>query len=77
MASLTDIDFAKFDLDEPLGALTTNGQQGTLRRFLAQGSTLREIAKNFRSASKMCSARQTAWRPPWARSWRRSGGTAS
>jgi long-chain alkane monooxygenase len=46
--SLTDIDFAKFDLDEPLGALTTNGQQGTLRRFLAQGSTLREIAKNFR-----------------------------
>jgi long-chain alkane monooxygenase len=48
MASLTDIDFAKFDLDEPLGALTTNGQQGTLRRFLAQGSTLREIAKNFR-----------------------------
>ncbi len=48
MASLTDIDFAKFDPDEPLEALTTNGQQGTLKRFLSQGHTLREIARNFR-----------------------------
>jgi alkanesulfonate monooxygenase SsuD/methylene tetrahydromethanopterin reductase-like flavin-dependent oxidoreductase (luciferase family) len=48
MASLTDIDFAAFDLDEPLKNLTTNGQQGTLRQFLAQGSTLREIATNYR-----------------------------
>ncbi|MCW6511249.1 NtaA/DmoA family FMN-dependent monooxygenase [Lichenifustis flavocetrariae] len=48
MASLTDIDFAKFDLDEPLETMTTNGQQGTLKRFLAQGRTLREIAANFR-----------------------------
>ena len=40
MASLTDIDFATFDLDAPIGELTTNGQQGTLKRFLAQGSTL-------------------------------------
>ena len=48
MASLTDIDFAAFDLDAPIGELSTNGQQGTLKRFLAQGSTLREIARNYR-----------------------------
>jgi len=48
MASLTDIDFASFDLDAPIGELSTNGQQGTLKRFLAQGSTLREIARNYR-----------------------------
>ena len=48
MGSLTDIDFSTFDLDAPLGELTTNGQQGTLKRFLAQGATLREIASNYR-----------------------------
>lgn len=48
MGSLTDIDFSTFDLDAPLGELTTNGQQGTLKRFLAQGRTLREIAHNYR-----------------------------
>jgi alkanesulfonate monooxygenase SsuD/methylene tetrahydromethanopterin reductase-like flavin-dependent oxidoreductase (luciferase family) len=48
MGSLTDIDFSGFDLDAPIGELTTNGQQGTLKRFLAQGRTLREIASNYR-----------------------------
>jgi FMN-dependent oxidoreductase (nitrilotriacetate monooxygenase family) len=48
MGSLTDIDFSTFDLDTPIGELTTNGQQGTLKRFLAQGRTLREIAANYR-----------------------------
>ena len=48
MATLTDIDFSAFDIDAPIGALTTNGQQGTLKRFLAQGRTLREIAHNYR-----------------------------
>ncbi|MFO1084167.1 MAG: NtaA/DmoA family FMN-dependent monooxygenase [Reyranellaceae bacterium] len=48
MASLTDIDFSTFDIDAPIGKLTTNGQQGTLARFLAQGRTLREIAANYR-----------------------------
>lgn len=48
MASLTDIDFSQFDLDAPVAELTTNGQQGTLRQFLAQGRTLREIARNYR-----------------------------
>lgn len=48
MGSLTDIDFSTFDLDAPIGELSTNGQQGTLKRFLAQGQTLREIAANYR-----------------------------
>jgi long-chain alkane monooxygenase len=48
MGSLTDIDFSTFDLDAPIGELSTNGQQGTLKRFLAQGRTLREIAGNYR-----------------------------
>jgi len=48
MGSLTDIDFSTFDIDAPIGELTTNGQQGTLKRFLKQGRTLREIAHNYR-----------------------------
>ena len=48
MGSLTDIDFSVYDLDAPIGELTTNGQQGTLKRFLKQGRTLREIAANYR-----------------------------
>jgi alkanesulfonate monooxygenase SsuD/methylene tetrahydromethanopterin reductase-like flavin-dependent oxidoreductase (luciferase family) len=48
MASLTDIDFAQYDIDAPIGELTTNGQQGTLKRFMKQGNTLREIAQNYR-----------------------------
>jgi long-chain alkane monooxygenase len=48
MGSLTDIDFSTYDIDAPIGELTTNGQQGTLKRFLAQGKTLREIAHNYR-----------------------------
>ncbi|GAA5231988.1 NtaA/DmoA family FMN-dependent monooxygenase [Verticiella sediminum] len=47
MGSLFDIDFSTFDLDAPLAELTTNGQQGTLKRFLSYGRTLREIAGNF------------------------------
>jgi long-chain alkane monooxygenase len=50
MGSLTDIDFAQLDIDAPIGEITTNGQQGTLKRFLKQGSTLREIAQNYRYA---------------------------
>lgn len=48
MGTLTDIDFSAFDIDAPIGELKTNGQQGTLKRFLAQGRTLREIARNYR-----------------------------
>ena len=48
MAGLTDIDFSQYDIDAPLADFTTNGQQGTLKQFLAQGSTLREIVQNYR-----------------------------
>jgi FMN-dependent oxidoreductase (nitrilotriacetate monooxygenase family) len=41
----TDIDFSKFDLDQPLPQLTTNGEQGSLDKFAQWGSgkTLREL----------------------------------
>ena len=48
MASLTGIDFSTMDLDAPVEELTTNGQQGTLARFLSRGATLREIVANYR-----------------------------
>lgn len=49
LASITGIDFAQFDLDEPLADLTTNGQQGTLASFLRgkEGKTLREVARGY------------------------------
>jgi FMN-dependent oxidoreductase (nitrilotriacetate monooxygenase family) len=46
MSSITDIDFARFDLDKPLPEkLVTNGEQGTLDKFQQYGSgkTLREL----------------------------------
>jgi FMN-dependent oxidoreductase (nitrilotriacetate monooxygenase family) len=48
MSSLFDIDFAQIDIDAPLEGLSTNGQQGTFKRFMSKGRTLREIAENFR-----------------------------
>jgi hypothetical protein len=43
MSRLTNIDFAKFDLDEPLPAeLTTNGHQSSLAKWI--GKTPREVA---------------------------------
>jgi FMN-dependent oxidoreductase (nitrilotriacetate monooxygenase family) len=45
LSSITDIDFAKFDLDQVLPHLTTNGEQGTLDKFQQPGSgkTLRQL----------------------------------
>ncbi|MER6434310.1 NtaA/DmoA family FMN-dependent monooxygenase [Streptomyces sp900105245] len=45
LSSITEIDFSKFDLDEPLPAITTNGERGTLEKFAQAGSgkTLREL----------------------------------
>jgi long-chain alkane monooxygenase len=45
-ATVTDIDFSKFDLDQPLPRLTTNGEQGSLDKFAQWGSgkTLRQLA---------------------------------
>ncbi|WGD31086.1 NtaA/DmoA family FMN-dependent monooxygenase [Ancylobacter sp. WKF20] len=45
IAAITDIDFSKFDLDQPLPHLTTNGEQGSLDAFQQWGSgkTLRQL----------------------------------
>lgn len=45
IAGVTDIDFSKFDLDQPLPKLTTNGEQGSLDKFAQWGSgkTLRQL----------------------------------
>ena len=45
MSGITDIDFAKFDLDQVLPHLTTNGEQGSLDKFQQSGSgkTLRQL----------------------------------
>jgi FMN-dependent oxidoreductase (nitrilotriacetate monooxygenase family) len=44
MASITEVDFSKFDLDQPLPPVTTNGERGFLEGFArrAAGKTLRE-----------------------------------
>ena len=43
---LTNVDFARFDLDEPLPAFETNSNRGTLENFVRSaptGATLREV----------------------------------
>jgi long-chain alkane monooxygenase len=47
ISAITDIDFAQFDLDQPLPHLTTNGEQGSLDKFAQWGSgkTLRQLAQ--------------------------------
>jgi FMN-dependent oxidoreductase (nitrilotriacetate monooxygenase family) len=44
MSSITEIDFSRFDLDQPLPAVTTNGERGFLEAFVrrAEGKTLRQ-----------------------------------
>ena len=51
-ATVTDIDFSKYDLDQPLPRLTTNGEQGSLDKFAQWGSgkTLRQLAMERFSA---------------------------
>jgi long-chain alkane monooxygenase len=44
VSRITGIDFAKYDLDEPLPALTTNGHQSSLAKWI--GQTPRAIASN-------------------------------
>lgn len=45
ISSITEIDFAQFDLDKPVPPVSTNGERGSLESFLARGKgkTLREI----------------------------------
>ena len=47
MSRLTDIDFSKFDLDEPLPELTTNGHQSSLAKWI--GKTPRSIVQSYAS----------------------------
>ncbi len=51
LGKLTNIDFAQFDLDAPIGTLTTNGHQATLDDFKrrAGNRTLREAVVAFNS----------------------------
>jgi alkanesulfonate monooxygenase SsuD/methylene tetrahydromethanopterin reductase-like flavin-dependent oxidoreductase (luciferase family) len=46
ISSVTDIDFSQFPLDEPLPELVTNGEQGSLSKFVQAGTnkTLRQLA---------------------------------
>jgi FMN-dependent oxidoreductase (nitrilotriacetate monooxygenase family) len=50
-SKITNIDFAKLDLDAPVGELTTNGHQASLAEFLkkAAGRTLRQTMGDYDS----------------------------
>jgi alkanesulfonate monooxygenase SsuD/methylene tetrahydromethanopterin reductase-like flavin-dependent oxidoreductase (luciferase family) len=57
ISSITDIDFKKYPLDEPLpGHLTTNGEQGTLEKFQQWGSgkTLRQLVVDSSGGTAAC-----------------------
>ncbi|MDQ1519372.1 MAG: N-acetyl-S-(2-succino)cysteine monooxygenase, partial [Actinomycetota bacterium] len=45
ISSITEVDFAQFDLDQPLPEVTTNGERGSLEHFAQRGSgkKLREL----------------------------------
>jgi FMN-dependent oxidoreductase (nitrilotriacetate monooxygenase family) len=45
ISSITEVDFSQFDLDEELPPVTTNGERGTLEKFVQAGSgkKLREL----------------------------------
>ena len=49
LGKVTNIDFGRFDLDQPLGELRTNGHQQTLDQFTAKapGKTLRELMEDY------------------------------
>jgi hypothetical protein len=47
MSRLTGIDFSKFDLDQPLPELSTNGHQSALAKWI--GKTPRSIVQSYAS----------------------------
>ena len=53
LGKVTNIDFGKFNLDQPLGALKTNGHQQTLDQFIAKGpdKTLRELMESYNTTA--------------------------
>ena len=52
LAKITNIDFAKMDLDAPVGELSTNGHQQSLAEFLRKAgkSTLRQAITDYSSS---------------------------
>jgi alkanesulfonate monooxygenase SsuD/methylene tetrahydromethanopterin reductase-like flavin-dependent oxidoreductase (luciferase family) len=52
LAKITNIDFSSFDLDAPVGELTTNGHQQSLAEFLRKAGkrTLREAITDYTSS---------------------------
>lgn len=59
ISAITDIDFSKYDMDQPLPHLTTNGEQGSLDKFQQPGSgkTLRQLvyeSAEFESSIELC-----------------------
>ena len=61
MSRLTNIDFSKFDPDEPLPELHTNGHQSSLAKWI--GKTPREVAASYRPRWASTSpARPITWR---------------
>lgn len=55
ISSITEIDFAQFDLDQPLPELWTNGERGALASFVAGGKdkTLRELVSGSGMSSNI------------------------
>ncbi|MGE3620529.1 MAG: NtaA/DmoA family FMN-dependent monooxygenase [Acidimicrobiia bacterium] len=47
-----EVDYSKFDLDEPLPAITGNGQTQVLATYMKRGRTLREILSPTQAAVK-------------------------
>lgn len=64
ISAITDIDFSKYDMDQPLPHLTTNGEQGSLDKFQQPGSgkTLRQLvyeSAEFESSIPLCGSPET------------------
>lgn len=55
MSYETGVDLSKFDLDEPLPDISTNGHQSTLADFkkFGEGKTLRELGSTFKIVESM------------------------
>jgi FMN-dependent oxidoreductase (nitrilotriacetate monooxygenase family) len=53
LGKVTNIDFGRFDLDQPLGTLTTNGHKQTLEQFTAKAKdrTLRELMEDYNTTA--------------------------
>jgi alkanesulfonate monooxygenase SsuD/methylene tetrahydromethanopterin reductase-like flavin-dependent oxidoreductase (luciferase family) len=77
-ATVTDIDFSQYDLDQPLPRLTTNGEQGSLDKFAQWGSGKKRWSASARPGRRSTlSARPTPSPSAWGMPWRRSVVTAS